>query len=315
MAFTIVRNDITRIRADAIVNTANPEPAVGRGTDSAVHAAAGPKLLSARKQIGAIAVGESAYTDAFDLPAKYVLHTVSPRWEGGEHGEAALLERAYRSTLALAKELNCRSVAFPLLSAGSYGFPPELAMQTAIHAFTDFLLENDMEIILAVFSSTAYSLAGTLFHDLKSYISDRYVEEHLKAEYPCHSNRRTENAVPAEDEASPFSAPLSCPAPIVLQGAAFVQTFDKADRKEADGSALHAAIKEKRQASVPRPREKEASVKTPDLASLLNSAESSFSEHLLSLLHPGIRAHVHTPQLHHHARRRGLQGSGALQEV
>ena len=258
MGFEIVRSDITAIRADAIVNTANPEPVIGFGTDSAVHAAAGPKLLKARQKIGAIAVGESASTRAFDLPAKYVLHTVSPMWLDGQHGEPELLYRAYTNTLRLAKKLRCRSVAFPLLAAGSYGFPHEVALKTAIRAFTDFLLETDLCIILAVFDKAAFSLAGSLFDYLKSYIDDRCAEEKAKAEYPQGLNdRRLAREAMLSGQARPCVN-------------ADTATFDAPIRAEAAKAAA--------------PRRQAQAYHQIRLEDVLKETESSFSEHLLSLL-------------------------------
>ena len=114
MPLKIIRNDITKVAADAIVNTANPRPRIGAGTDHAIHEAAGPELFEARKAIGDIAPGESVETPAFGLPAKYVLHTVSPAWIDGRHREEEELREAYDAALNLAHELKCRSVAFPL---------------------------------------------------------------------------------------------------------------------------------------------------------------------------------------------------------
>ena len=142
MPLQIIRNDITKVVADAIVNTANPRPVIGNGTDSAIHAAAGPELLAARQEIGDIAVGCAVATPAFGLPAKYVLHTVSPSWIDGAHGEEELLLAAYRAALAEAERLGCGSVAFPLLSAGCYAFPNDIALSVALRAFTDHLLEH-----------------------------------------------------------------------------------------------------------------------------------------------------------------------------
>ena len=261
MGFEIVRSDITKIRADAIVNTADPEPIVGAGTDFAVHAAAGSSLLEARKEIGAIAVGESAATPAFNLPAKYVLHTVSPVWQGGTHGETALLYRAYMSALTLAKTLGCRSAAFPLMAAGSLGFPQEIALKTAIRAFTDFLLENEMTVILAVFGHTAYALAGSLFVGVKRYIDDRAADEAEQAEYrnECRDRRRMREAnvfsagAPKEtDEASDFSLCDELPFASVIPAA----------------MPMHAAPK----------------MQALSLEDLLKQTESTFSEHLNSLL-------------------------------
>lgn len=183
MPFRIIRNDITKVEADAIVNTANPEPVVGGGTDFAIHEAAGPELLEARKKIGTIPVGSSVATPAFGLPASYVLHTVSPVWIDGEHREEKLLRKAYDSALTLAENLGCRSVAFPLMAAGTYAFPHDLALATAIRAFTDFLMEHEMQIDLVLFNAKAFGLAESLFDDLKSYIDDNYVDERHEKEY------------------------------------------------------------------------------------------------------------------------------------
>ena len=180
MPFEIVRNDVTKMQVDAIVNTANPDPIVGAGTDEAVHREAGPRLLAARKEIGSIEPGDAAATPGFNLPASYVLHAVSPAWIDGSHGELALLRKTYDAALELAVSLQCKSVAFPLLAAGSYGFPHDRALAVAIQAFTDFLLTHDMNIYLVVFNGEAFALAGSLFHDLKSYIDDRYVSDYAE---------------------------------------------------------------------------------------------------------------------------------------
>ncbi len=182
MPLQIIRNDITKVVADAIVNTANPRPIIGNGTDRAIHTAAGPELLRAREEVGEIAVGHSVATPAFGLPAKYVLHTVGPAWTDGEHGEEEQLLEAYQSALALAESLGCRSVAFPLLSAGCYAFPNDIALSVALRAFSDHLLEHDLQIILTLFDAEAFGLAGSVFDDLKSYIDDNYVEERLRQE-------------------------------------------------------------------------------------------------------------------------------------
>ena len=189
MPFRIIRNDITKVEADAIVNTANPEPVIGGGTDFAIHEAAGPELLEARKKIGSIPVGSSVETPAFGLPARYVLHTVSPVWIDGEHREEELLRKAYDSALALADRLGCRSVAFPLMAAGTYAFPRDLALATAIRAFTDFLMEHELQIDLVLFNAKAFGLAESLFDDLKSYIDDNYVDERHEKEYRIDEER------------------------------------------------------------------------------------------------------------------------------
>ena len=193
MPFEIVRNDITKMRVHAIVNTANPHPIVGAGTDAGIHAKAGPRLLEARKKIGGIEVGHAAITPGFDLPAKYVIHTVGPAWKGGQSGEEALLRQCYLSSLALAAERGCKSVAFPLISTGTYGFPKDLALQVAIGAISQFLLQTEMKVYLVVFNREAYRLSEQLFRRVASYIDEHYVEEVRKAEYVEYEVELEEN--------------------------------------------------------------------------------------------------------------------------
>ncbi len=177
MPFEIIRNDIANVCADAIVNTANPHAIVGDGTDAAIHAKAGPGLLKARKKIGDIPVGECAITPAFGLNARYVIHTVGPVWRGGMYGEKLLLEHCFRSSLEMAYQYGCSSVAFPLISAGAYGFPQEDVLDIAIQTFSTFLMDHEMHIYLVVWNRRAFSLSKNLFHDVKSYIDDHYIDQ------------------------------------------------------------------------------------------------------------------------------------------
>ena len=198
MPFEILRNDITKMKADAIVNTANPRPVIGSGVDSMLHQAAGPELLKARQAIGPIAVGEAAVTEAFALHARFVIHTVGPVWQGGGGGEVALLRRCYDNTLRLAAERKCRSIAFPLISSGNYGFPKDKALQVAIAAFSAFLLENDMQIYLVVFDRGAYRLSEQLFQGVASYIDQHYVDSCELATYgaaPRRGRRRLDRCM------------------------------------------------------------------------------------------------------------------------
>lgn len=198
MPFEILRNDITKMKADAIVNTANPRPVIGSGVDSMLHQAAGPELLKARQAIGPIAVGEAAVTEAFALQARFVIHTVGPVWQGGGCGEEALLRRCYDNTLRLAAERKCRSIAFPLISSGNYGFPKDKALQVAIAAFSAFLLENDMQIYLVVFDRGAYRLSEQLFQGVASYIDQHYVDSCELATYgaaPRRGRRRLDRCM------------------------------------------------------------------------------------------------------------------------
>lgn len=176
MPFEIVRNDITNMRADVIVNTADPRPVIGLGTDSMIHEKAGPELLKARREIGEIPVGSAAITCAYGLDAKYVIHTVGPVWNGGNYGEENLLRGCYDSSLKLALAHNCQSIAFPLISTGNYGFPKDKALQIAISAFSAFLLEHEMTIFLVVFDRASFRLSEKLFRGVASYIDQNYVD-------------------------------------------------------------------------------------------------------------------------------------------
>ena len=183
MPFEIVRNDITQMTVDAIVNSANPKPLVGLGTDSRIHEKAGPRLLEARKKIGPIAPGCAAITPAFDLDARYVIHTVGPVWCGGGCGETDLLRSCYERSLALALEHGCGSIAFPLIATNNYGFPKDQALQIAISVFSRFLMTQEMQIYLVVFDRGAYVLSEKLFHSVASYIDQNYVDRWEKATY------------------------------------------------------------------------------------------------------------------------------------
>ena len=187
MPFQIIRADITKVKADAIVNTANPKPVAGRGTDRDIYMAAGyGQLLEARKKIGEITPGEAAVTDAFRLDSEFLIHTVGPKWRGGGYGEAEILASCYRKSLLLAVQLRCESIVFPLIAAGSYGFPKDLALDIALTEFRRFLTDNEMDITLAVYDRSAYELSAALTDDVRAYIDDRYIEE--KQQYPVIGN-------------------------------------------------------------------------------------------------------------------------------
>lgn len=182
MPFEIVRNNIVNMQVDAIVNTANPKPVVGAGTDAAIHEAAGPKLMEERKKIGSISPGDAALTRACQLPAKYVIHVVGPVWTDGSRGEADILAACYRNALALALQKRCKSVAFPLISTGTYGFPKDLALQVAIREIGAFLLAHDMQVYLVVFNREAFQLSEKLFSSVQSFIDENYVAEQEEKE-------------------------------------------------------------------------------------------------------------------------------------
>lgn len=182
MAFKIIRNDITKVKADAIVNTANPLPVIGQGTDRAVYYAAGKdKLLDARKKIGTIERGKSAWTHSFNLEEKgikYIIHTAGIAYRDGKSGETDILRSSYSTSLNMAKELGCKSVAIPLLATGFYSFPKEIGLQIAVDEISRFLIENEIDVSLVVYDGKSYLISQKLFDDIRTFIDENYIDEH-----------------------------------------------------------------------------------------------------------------------------------------
>ena len=229
MAFKILRNDITKVRADAIVNTANPLPVIGSGTDETVYEAAGrDELLESRKKIGAIERGQSAFTPAFKLKkngVKYIIHTVGIRYQDGTHGEKEILRSCYASALKLAAELKCKSIAIPLLATGNYRFPKDLALQIAVEEISRFLLENEIAVFLVVYDEQSYKISEKLFDDVEDFLCDNfefyedYDHEDLRCaelleSYPTSSSDRALSAEPIFSERSTIGAPPPKPVKI-----------------------------------------------------------------------------------------------------
>ena len=185
MPFKIVRNDITKMNTEAIVNTANDQARVGTGCDCAVYNAAGyDELLAYRKErIGHVPEGEAFITPGFRLQARYIIHAVSPLYQDGNQEEENKLRSCYRNSLRLAKEHHIRSIAFPLISTGSFGYPKEEGMRIAIDEISAFLLRNEMTIYLVVFDNTAVRLGEKIYPGLEAYIDQNYVEDKHTEEY------------------------------------------------------------------------------------------------------------------------------------
>ncbi len=206
MPLQIVRNDITKMEVDAIVNAANSSLLGGGGVDGCIHRAAGPELLAECKTLGGCETGSAKITKGYRLPCKYVIHAVGPRWRDGKHGEREKLISCYRTSLAFAKEHGCETVAFPLISSGIYGYPKDQALKVAIDTISDFLLENDMTVYIVIFDRKAYQIGEKLFSDIAAYIDDNYVDEHTDSR--SEQSRRMQ-MLSDEPEEETFGAPLA----------------------------------------------------------------------------------------------------------
>jgi len=263
MPLNIIRNDISKVKADAIVNTANANVAVGAGVDQAIYEAAGfDDLLAERAKIGPMKPGQAAATPAFALDAKYIIHTIGPAWQGGNYHERETVASCYRESLKIADELHCESVAFPLISTGTFGFPKDEALRIAVSEISSFLFTHDMTVYMVVYDKEAFVISGKAFPDIKEFIDEEDIKP-PESSYVRRRRRMQQMASFQEDsiilkEAYPIAASIDIDEEFLPDAAA-------EEKPDLDAPAVDEWIEE-------------SSVETIDNADLSYSASLSLGE-------------------------------------
>lgn len=262
MPLKIVRNDITKMSVDAIVNAANCSLLGGGGVDGCIHKAAGKGLLEECKTLGGCKTGEAKITGAYNLPCKYVIHTVGPVWRGGNFGEKRMLTSCYRESLRLAKAQECETVAFPLISAGAYGYPKDKALKVAVDAISSFLLESEMTVYLVVFDKSSYCIGKKLFDDVSEYIRRQYCAEAQDDEQP-------QGGLYVSGHVSARAVADASDLSVTQDGMLAFPSQDERSKKPGKSS------------SSDTPKEKDGDSKIISLEEMLRTLDESFSQMLL----------------------------------
>lgn len=289
MPLEIVRNDITTMKVDVIVNSAHPTASVGGGVDLAIHRAAGPELLGERMKIGDIATGDAFITPAFRLPAKYVVHTVGPIWQDGKKGQRELLASCYTNSLRLAVENHCESIAFPLISAGVFACPAEIAIATAVQAIREFLAEHELTVYLVIFNRSDFKISTRLFDDVKKCIDERYVEDLFEDECTGAPPEFLKgNGVPSDGgevfEALEFDEMICANEDAKEKRRIPKQSAKRKVRKISDEAVQGDSPLRICESFPPFPIETEATFKPRSLLKRLKKTDATFSEALLRLI-------------------------------
>lgn len=284
MPYQIVRNDIVKMRVDAIVNPTDSWYSGSGGTDERVHLFAGKEMDRACAELPKIGEGMVAVTEGFDLPCRYVIHTIGPIWEGGDHKEKETLVSCYRNALSAADERGCGSVAFPLIASGTFGYPKDQVLRVALETITEFLMDHDMTVFIVVYDKESYSISKKLHADIDSFIDENYIEAYGRKFRPV--NRRPVSTADdilssfRESAEKAFSAVRNEEAVLFEEQAALPKQQARKDEKPEDAPMPAEAV----HAPAPKLAGKPAAAKKKSLKELLDDLDEPFSVCLLRLI-------------------------------